>query len=323
LRRLSLLSFITVDPGENNHRQNTSMKKKEATCYMCDASSVGGEHVPPKCLFPDEPRFRKSFVKVPSCAQHNTGKSTDDEFLRWVLAATNANSEIAQHVLSKGVAPSFVKRPHLRETFLRDFQFRVREGGMFKSILKLDFKRFHNSITSIVRGLYYHHTWYSHKALGPMDIMWDGVQDKEIALQALNVPDQEYEAFIDHLPPQPNCPLGDNPDVFRYGFDFESNPKRVRCFLRFYGGKAIIVDWDNGEREYRTYLKSVKDYFDKFGSGELQGTAAEQIHQIDERDAHLVSIMKESRHKRDFSAFSLAKMIRKDLSKKSKQLQGQ
>lgn len=290
---------------------------------MCDAPSVGGEHVPPKCLFPDDPRFRKSFVKVPSCAEHNTGKSTDDEFLRWVLAALNANSEIAQSVLRTGVSPSFAKRPHLRKTFLRDFQFKVSEGGMFKSILKLDFKRFHNSIASIVRGLYYHHTWYSHKALGPMDIMWDGVQDKEAALQALNLSDQEYEAYTHQLPPQPNCPLGDNPDVFRYGFDFESNPKRVRCYLRFYGGKAITVDWDNGQREYRTELKSVRDYFNKFGSGNLKGTEADLIGQLDERNAHLALIMKESRHKRDFSAFSLAKMIRKVLGKQKKQLQGQ
>lgn len=297
------------------------MQKAEPTCYMCDAPSVGKEHVPPKCLFPEEARFRKSFVKVPSCAAHNTGKSTDDELLRWILAAANAKSEIARSVLSNRVVPSFVKKPQMCNTFLRDYTFKFSEGGVFKSIAKLDFDRFYNSITSIVRGLYYHHTWHTHKALGRMKIIWDEAIPKEEALQTLNLSDDQYSKFTSTMPSQPNCPLGANPEVFRYGFDLTSDPQEAFCFLRFYEGKAIIVRWENGERQYTTRLESMRDYLEKFRSNEISGeTETDLMRQLDEREAHLVRIMKEAKHKRDFGAFSLAKMLREKITETKKKV---
>jgi len=290
---------------------------------MCDAPSVGREHVPPKCLFPENNRYRKSLVKVPSCAEHNSGKSTDDELLRWVIAATNAHNEIAREVLSSSVSPSFVKKPHLRETFLRDFHVQVSESGMFKSTFTVDSRRLNNSITSIARGLYYHHTWHTHKALGPMEIAWDVPKEKGAALQALNLSDQEYVAFTSPSLRQPKCAFGANPEVFQYHFDLKSDPKYVVCIMRFYEGQAIFVRWKNGQREYSTNLKSLDNYFKKVGEiiitipADLpDGTRADLIRQLDERDAQLAIIMKDAKHKRDFGAFTLARMLRADIDEK-------
>jgi hypothetical protein len=294
---------------------------------MCDAASVGKEHVPPKCLFPEESRYRESLIKVPSCDKHNSGKSTDDQLLRWVLASTNANSEIARRVLNEGVAPSFAKKPHLLKTFLPDFQAKVSDSGMFKSIFKLDFERFRNSITSIARGLYYHHTWHSHKALGPMEIFWDSPKGWQAALKALNLPDSEYETFTKQSPKQPRCPLGANPKVFQYGFDLQSDPKHAVCIMRFYEGQAMFVRWENSLRQYSTKLKSLGDYLKKFGNENMdtraelpEGARADLMHQLDERDAQLAVIMKEAKHQRDFGAFTLIKMLRADINEKKKML---
>jgi hypothetical protein len=156
-----------------------------------------------------------------------------------------------------------------------------------------------------------------------MKIVWDGAIPKQEALKALNLSDDEYLKFTTHLPPQPHCPLGANPEVFRYGFDFKSDDKQAFCFLRFYEGKAIIVRWDNDKRQYTTHLKSVKDYIEKYRSNEISGeTEADLIRQLDERDARLALIMKEARHKRDFGAFILAKLFREGLSGTKKKLQG-
>ena len=64
--------------------------KETETCYMCDASATGREHVPPRCLFPEAKDipgkdFRKKLITVPSCDAHNFAKSKDDEYLMTIL----------------------------------------------------------------------------------------------------------------------------------------------------------------------------------------------------------------------------------------------
>ena len=73
-------------------------------CYMCDGRATTDEHVPPKCLFPEEkdlPKevsLRVELIKVPSCELHNTAKSKDDEYLLYVLCMNIANNAVAfQH----------------------------------------------------------------------------------------------------------------------------------------------------------------------------------------------------------------------------------
>lgn len=235
------------------------MKKRTSTCYMCDAPSVGKDHVPPKCIFPEERRYRKLLITVPSCDEHNSGRSKDDQYLRWVLSVANAHSEVAIRVLNTGALPLFDKKPHLRGTFLPDLHFQVSDNGVHKSTFAIDPVRFYNSVTSIVRGLYYHHTWHSHKVLGPMQINWGGLKEKQVALQALELSDQEYQTFISPLPNQPEYTLGENPEVFRYGFDLTSDPEHAFCIMQFYQGQAMFVRWKQTKREYSTKLKSIRD----------------------------------------------------------------
>ena len=53
-------------------------------CYYCGEPAMSEEHVPPKCLFPEQKDtgkdYRKNLITVPSCDKHNAGKSCDDEF---------------------------------------------------------------------------------------------------------------------------------------------------------------------------------------------------------------------------------------------------
>lgn len=68
-------------------------------CYICDAGATSKEHVPPKCLFPegkdmDGENYRNNLITVPSCDQHNSAKSRDDEFLMVSLAGIIGNNSI-------------------------------------------------------------------------------------------------------------------------------------------------------------------------------------------------------------------------------------
>ena len=84
------------------------MNKTPSTCYMCDATATSKEHVPPKCLFPEEKdlavgiSLRKNLLKVPSCDSHNSQKSHDDEYFLYILSTSFQINEIGMnHYLTK------------------------------------------------------------------------------------------------------------------------------------------------------------------------------------------------------------------------------
>lgn len=60
-------------------------------CYMCKKKGVTTEHVPPQCLFPEDKdlpvgvHLRRNLITVPSCVEHNSKKSKDDEYLLYTL----------------------------------------------------------------------------------------------------------------------------------------------------------------------------------------------------------------------------------------------
>ncbi|MCZ6803135.1 MAG: hypothetical protein O7D86_04175 [Proteobacteria bacterium] len=83
------------------------MSTEIPVCYMCDKPASSKEHVPPRCLFPERKDvgtddFRKDLITVPSCDEHNSLKSDDDEFLMVSMAGIIGNNSIGyMHKLGK------------------------------------------------------------------------------------------------------------------------------------------------------------------------------------------------------------------------------
>ena len=79
---------------------NLEIKEK---CYWCGVDATSKEHVPPKCLFPEDKdiqkiahdTFRKNLITVPSCDAHNLEKSHEDEYLMACLGGGVLNNEVA------------------------------------------------------------------------------------------------------------------------------------------------------------------------------------------------------------------------------------
>ncbi len=66
-------------------------------CYKCGEIATSREHVPPICVFPEAKdviglNFRKDLITVPSCDEHNSKKSHDDEFLMVSIAGIVGNN---------------------------------------------------------------------------------------------------------------------------------------------------------------------------------------------------------------------------------------
>lgn len=137
-------------------------------CYMCDQPGTTIEHVPPRALFPERKDtggkcYRVDLITVPSCPQHNMGKSDDDEFLMVSLAGVVGNNSIGYaHHLTK------VDRAMRRSAFRllqkampgkRRYGRIPLDGNKFFNVIlgTPDVARLRGCFERIVRGLYLHH----------------------------------------------------------------------------------------------------------------------------------------------------------------------
>lgn len=136
-------------------------------CYMCDGEATSREHVPPKCIFPEKkdlPKnfdFRKNLISVPSCDEHNSHKSKDDEYFMFILScAFQGNGHQLRHFATK-VMRAFQRRPHVCSSFMKNFtpvNLVSPEGKKSESAaFQIDRGRFDRIVKNLSCGIYYHH----------------------------------------------------------------------------------------------------------------------------------------------------------------------
>jgi hypothetical protein len=137
------------------------------TCYMCEKKATTDEHVPPKCIFPEKKDlpegvdYRKNLITVPSCDEHNSQKSGDDEYLFFVLAsAAQGNIDKQRHFDTK-LMRAAKRRPHVFESFLKDMRpvpFLTVDGTVEQSAgVRVDVPRLESSIRHMACGIFFHH----------------------------------------------------------------------------------------------------------------------------------------------------------------------
>ena len=215
-------------------------------CYMCERASTSKEHVPPRCLFPEAKDLgtdlRKQLITVPSCDQHNSNKSADDEFLLISLAGIIGNNSIGYtHKFTK------VNRAIKRSAFrlLNEAMNRKRlewlEFGPNKFIDVIwgtpDYVRLSNCFDRIARALYFH--GFGSRFLGITRVLLGYVLD-----QSKNP--AEFKRLIkekvkSELADKPR--LGANPEVFTYRFTDPDQYGLFVLYLQFYGGLDVYISF--------------------------------------------------------------------------------
>lgn len=137
------------------------------TCYMCEVVATTEEHAPPRCIFPekkdvpDQRDLRKNLITVPSCEQHNTQKSRDDEYLLFILAASITSSDVGLNQFLTKVRRAAERKPALaiqigstaQPVFLHDIQKREWVEGF---ALEVDGRRIDEALIKCARAIYYH-----------------------------------------------------------------------------------------------------------------------------------------------------------------------
>src|SRR6056297_1597568 len=100
-------------------------KQQRGRCYFCGKPATSSEHVPPKCIFPEQKDlpdedYRKNLITVPSCDKHNAAKSRDDEFLMACLAPVVGNNGAGFLHMNTKLSRSYARNPHLLDDNIRD-----------------------------------------------------------------------------------------------------------------------------------------------------------------------------------------------------------
>src|SRR5690606_23103004 len=130
------------------------------TCYMCSSAKTSKEHVPPKCLFPEQSDsngkdYRKELITVPSCDEHNSAKSKEDEYFLLCLSMNVFGSEASQTHQTTKLLRILNRKPHLLVSMFPSLQ----SGDSIEQavpVYNIDGKRFNKQLQHIGYGVYFH-----------------------------------------------------------------------------------------------------------------------------------------------------------------------
>ncbi|MBW3532301.1 hypothetical protein [Shewanella sp. NKUCC06_TVS] len=219
------------------------------TCYMCDEESTSSEHVPPKCLFPEQKDLpagvdlRKDLITVPSCDLHNSKKSNDDEYLLYCLVMSIPSNEIGNnHFLTK-IMRAIERNPSLIKKYLQNHQNvaveNMETGEWSRSIsCQIDDDRFDKSLEQLSRALYFHH--FGVKAEGEIGIYPNFLLSMNEGFKETNASIAKMDSMSEQLFSKETA-HGENPEVFKYcAVDLGEGEEKI-LRLYFYEGNRVTV----------------------------------------------------------------------------------
>ncbi|NQZ32478.1 MAG: hypothetical protein HRU06_14505 [Oceanospirillaceae bacterium] len=232
----------------------SSKSRKIKHCYMCEKEAVTVEHVPPKCLFPEKKdvsdgvSYREQLITVPSCEDHNTKKSSDDEYILYVLVMNIPTNQIGKNQFSTKVMRAIQRRPQLmnqflknqKEVYLRD----LHTGLVTQTIaLDIDMTRFISAIEMMVKALYYNH--FSEKCCGEILINPNFLFSLDAKnSQSINQEIQILSAYTEKYF-EGSKRFGNNSEVFYYQVTKVPERSTTVFKLMFYGDCSITVFIDS------------------------------------------------------------------------------
>jgi hypothetical protein len=222
-----------------------SKKLIRGICYRCNTQATSDEHVPPKCLFPEQKDifnvdFRTALIKVPSCDIHNTQKSKDDEFLMICIASSVQANAIGYFHLKTKVKRAIQRKYNgFMESIIKNSKpaIIVDDKGNNISVLKgeANIKRLNSCFKNIAYGLYFEEFKKTFK--GKIKIVND-LTVKETKNQKSFIKLLEY-AFLNDKSKLPK--KGENPEIFYYQFTEPDKFGLISLRMTFYEGINIYV----------------------------------------------------------------------------------
>ncbi|MCJ0931823.1 hypothetical protein MST22_11725 [Virgibacillus halodenitrificans] len=246
----------------------------DKSCYWCEKGATSMEHVPPRCLFPQDKdvkhifnkSFREHLITVPSCDEHNLQKSNLDEYLMVTLSGKVGNNALAYaQTLTK------IERSRMRNSKLLDIVnneiIKINDKELPVLWVNIDTEKLNLSFESIARGLYYHENNKSFK--GKITIVSklfnhpDDLEGTEFNIRASKMIESERRHWSTEL-------KGENKEVFSYQFSQIDDFKTQTLALNFFEGIDVYVILNElTEKDYKE-AKLKLSFLNKVFFGDLQ-----------------------------------------------------
>jgi hypothetical protein len=244
------------------------MKKKIVNvCYWCGKRATSKEHVPPLCLFPEEKdigsiyqhSFRENLIRVPSCDEHNSKKSKDDEYSLVCLSSLVGNNDIALiHTYTK------IKRTweHNPKILPKEGDFIIKGKNVDFPItqVKVENRRLINSFEGIARGLYFHE--YSSVFSGSCTViskLFNSPETDQKSKLSNLVVERMIEVVNKEKKFWENEIKGSNPKVFKYQFSPKDGFDSQVVWINFYEKTDVYVAFSYEDKINKIDEKS-KDF---------------------------------------------------------------
>lgn len=155
-----------IDPRCGASRSAVSAKTKALGCYYCGRPATSREHVPPRCIFPENRDVggidhRVNLITVPSCDDHNLKKSREDEFLMACITPLVGNGGVGyvqtQTKLSRAVSRSAGRLLDAAMFDAKRDTLVAPDGTRFPVLIgRADMPRLCCALECVARGLYFH-----------------------------------------------------------------------------------------------------------------------------------------------------------------------
>lgn len=214
------------------------MKRIEtSTCYHCESKVENREHVPPKCLFPiSKGEDWSKLITVPSCAKHNNGNSTADDYLKFILGASASR---APDKIRKSAASGAVRHAEMGSRNLYRYGLHWDNDALvIGNDFPLNIELLSTALEKIARGTYFHHHRGTKKLLSdlkvfPLFIPLDDTADPDFLATVLQLKGWS-DADFNELPI-----LGEYPEIF--AFQVVESSKFIFVNMQFYGTSRVTV----------------------------------------------------------------------------------
>lgn len=217
-------------------------------CYYCNRLGTTVEHVPPRCLFPEEKDFgvdyRKNLITVKSCVEHNSKKSGADENLRQILVASPFNNDIGLGLVSGKWARAFQRNPKYLAQFTaggKRISYQLTESSEYQEglMVKANLDDLDESLKKICAALFYHET--GTKLIGNAALFtgFTAYFNEEIQRES----ERAIETIRNYFSEKSR--KGENPEIFYYHFEFSESS--AIFYLVFYEYNEVVVRFSRME----------------------------------------------------------------------------
>lgn len=213
---------------------------------MCDRNATTREHVPPLCLFPEAKdvkglNFRENLITVPSCDEHNSKKSNEDEFLMVSIAGVVGNNLLGyyhtQSKVSRAIrrkSSDFINKAVMRNA--KSIEIESNTGKKYPVLLgNPDVGRLIKCFEFIAYGLYYHE--YKHSFKGNIRILPGFIKYEEKNTNTL-IELLRHKIEVEEIT---TGKKGDNPAVFQYEFCEPDKFGIIALRIVFYGATDVYI----------------------------------------------------------------------------------